>query len=90
MSGLKGCGVNHSLRVWQYSMLCLLLILGCILYSDRYKTEDQPICTSDLVMPVDGRSCCIVYNSELDWTVFNYMQLAALRRRMELGELDRL
>lgn len=41
-------------------------------------------------MPVDGRSCCIVYNSELDWTVFNYMQLAALRRRMELGELDRL
>lgn len=70
-------------------MLCFLLIPD-ILSPDRYKTEDQPICTSDLVMPVDGHSCCIVYNSELEWTVFNYMQLAALRRRMELGELDRL
>jgi len=71
-------------------MLCFLLIPGIALYPDRYKTEDQPICTSDLVVPVDGCSCCIVYNSELDWTVFNYTQLAALRRRMELGELDRL
>lgn len=71
-------------------MLRYLLIPGVVLHPDRYKTEDQTICTSDLMMPVDGRSCCIVYNSELDWTVFNYMQLAALRRRMELSELDRL
>lgn len=54
------------------------------------RLKGQFVCTSDSVMPGDGHFCCIVYNSELDWIFFNYMQLAALRRRLELGELDRL